>query len=148
LVFLLWVWWDSGKYESVARWFEGWAVKELRVVSGGVEWERSNYTRTGVPLTAAKSFEVDRSEVDSDRGWVSFAPEQVEVEERVRGFDFREAFVWKVVVPHGQSLIEVRTYSLALWVVVACYVEVWLGAVWWRQRRKMKRMMREMEVVA
>ena len=38
LVFLLWVWWDSGGRVSYAKWVRGNTVDDVRVTGGRVDW--------------------------------------------------------------------------------------------------------------
>ena len=154
LVFLLWVWWDSGKYESMARWIRGEVGDTVRVTGGLVEWQRETNTEPAVPMGAKTSlFDCYRS-VRAIEPWFDLLAEEPEAPaERRRQFDFREAVtLGKIDIVCGSvpGALEVVTRRVALWVVVAGYGVMWLGAVCWWQRRKTRVMRRltEMEVAS
>ena len=143
LVFLLWVWWDSGRYDSFVRWERTESMDTVMVGGGRVEWEHTEGLNVWIlagwdPWMWGRSSrpEGGRSKV------MSMGPG------RSRQFDFCAPYERKnsPIAPVSSDLEDVVTRRVALWVIVAGYVMAWLGAVWWWQRRKRKRVMRETEV--
>ena len=143
LVFLLWVWWDSGKWDTfVFRTRDGF-MEEVRVSRGQVEWERSAYTNPEIRQVFRDSFpgvfDSGRSKHRGDFGWADRGEMDLLSKQREGGFDLRKGVDWETgcVVKGGMAgPVEVQGFRLALWVVVLGYVMVWLGAVVWWQRRK------------
>ena len=129
LVFLLWVWWDSGKHSSDVVWRHGLTDDALAVVGGRVEWRKIVW----VPGMSRRvdGFSTHHSEM---REMDSFdeGPRGV----RKRQFDFPQGFM--VLAERGSPgamAAEMRRVQVALWVVVLGYVGTWLGAVWWQEAR-------------
>jgi hypothetical protein len=126
LVFLLWVWWDSGRYRNYAEWTRGKQDHVVWVVEGYVRWVAT----TRVDSTSVKnSFYYDRTEWKG--GW----------------FEVRQLFSWHSGSAPDIGIAGLVKVEVALWGVVAGYGVMWLGAVWWWQRRKLRVMKREGEMV-
>jgi len=143
LVFLLWVWWDSGKWDSFVFWTRDGIIEEVRVTRGQVEWERSVYgipeLRRIVRDNFPNVFDSGRSKDRGEFGWADRGEMDLVSKQRERGFNFRKGVDWETgcVVKGGMAgPVEVQGFRLALWVVVLGYVMAWLAAVWWWQRRK------------
>jgi hypothetical protein len=142
LVFLLWVWWDSGGYVSYARWVRGNAMDEVRVTGGWVGWERMRHLHasSGGPILKVNPFTVRRF------GRVEEVPLEQLCTAKMMGrqFDFSAAFAWDeslIADPISPGEIESLKFHVALWVIVAGYGAMWAAMVIWSQRRKKKWMM-------
>ena len=128
LVFLLWVWWDSGRYESSVYWSE----KKWEVFAG-VYGGKAHFC-----LSWALGGTVFMEVHDADR--VEWGMAKGDVNPRARRFDFVEGFALET-----DSSADYRSFDLqvGLWMIVASYVALWLGAVVVWERRKM-RVMRDL----
>ncbi|MEK7951666.1 hypothetical protein [Luteolibacter soli] len=140
LVFLLWVWWDSGRHYSEVTWYRGSEERDVRVYRGVVEW-RSVVQRLFIPGT--KQLFVDRHEmVEVDKNGLGFT--------RECGFDLPAGFRREEKPDDDLKMTyEAVEVSVALWLIAGCYAAMWLGAVFawrWRKRRVMRRLT-ETEVV-
>jgi hypothetical protein len=129
LVFLLWVWWDSGGYVSFAAYERGNELRQVEVGRGGVLW---TYAFDPKPTghAAVRPFRAERIELA-----------KMGVETKGRRLDFSEAFKRErrmVSLPAFGVKKEVHTVLLALWVIVLGYIAMWLGGVfawrWWKVR--------------
>ena len=134
LVFLLWVWWDSGRFSSQLIWHRTTSTHCVEIREGKVGWSRET---PGTLLAYAKPYRVIRFDHAT---WLA--------EPRERHFDFVRPFDWDEysvaevpdpVLESDESLkgnrIEFTEGSIALWVVVLGYVALWLGGVVWGQRK-------------
>ncbi|MEK7951665.1 hypothetical protein [Luteolibacter soli] len=137
LVFLLWVWWDSGGYESRLKWNRGWGFREVRVERGMMGYMRLIDPTAGPGVKGELS--ADRlpfPEDDGTGGWKG----------RARKFDFFPTAFEKTVMevePSAGVIVDWVDSRLALWAAVAGYGVVWLGMVFawqWRRRRVMRRL--------
>ncbi|MEK7951675.1 hypothetical protein [Luteolibacter soli] len=128
LVFLLWVWWDSGGWNSHVRWERPGKVRYVGVRMGGVQWGSSTLRENYPP--GPSDFPVVRGELPAEDG---SAP----AGKRGRRFDFPPLI--KTVVEErsrGGMVMDLVTGEIALWGIVGCHVMVWVGMVFWWQRRK------------
>lgn len=130
LMFLLWGWWDSGKYSSDVVWRRGLADRAVAVAAGRAEWR----TIVWVPGSSGRvdRFFVHHSEM---REMESF--EEGPKGRRGRRFDFPQAFMVDAErgAP-GARVAEMRRVQVAMWVVVLGYAAAWLGGMWWWERRQ------------
>ena len=135
LVFLLWVWWDSGGYFSAVsydRTPETWFVG---VSEGCVTWTHSlDLKPRGLTMDGLR---VDRHSLADEYG--------VTVRRHFAVAPAFEKEVETVGVPAWGLEMWFHKVRAGLWVVVLGYVMVWLGSVVWWERRK-ARVMREEEV--
>jgi len=144
LVFLLWVWWDSGKWASSVSWERSQRSDCVDVASGVVGWERNTYRDTGPAVSNGLGF--DRRSGSSIMDFPG--EEELDQEDEMRRFDLRKAYTWTKFCLWADSpdWLDIQRLRVALWVVVLVYVAMWLGAVWWWRRRKARVMRRETEV--
>ncbi|WP_341405324.1 hypothetical protein [Luteolibacter soli] len=141
LVFLLWVWWDSGGWDSsVVRTVRGNVFHVVKVRGGLVEWQRDEYLGTAPILTGKSYFDLHVYRTEVEEPPLSERAGQV----AGRRFDFPAAYEKERQTLRGERAVMTERIDLArvaLWVVVAGYGMVWLGAVsaWqWRKARVMR----------
>lgn len=138
LVFLLWVWWDSGRYMSAVSWDGSNGNQRLLVHRGEVEWRRIRDNSFG---SVGAGFAMKRDpEWEFDENGV--------LRELNRQFDLPKALMWAPdVYELGRLRREILDVSVALWVVVLGYGMMWLGAViaWERRQARERRCLTEME---
>ncbi|MEK7951670.1 hypothetical protein WKV53_14225 [Luteolibacter sp. Y139] len=135
LVFLLWVWWDSGGCISFVRWGPSGDEKGVEVMVGDVVWRRTKQSWSGSagrrPISVAR---IDLREDPLSRTGPA----------RARQFDLQPLFrVSTEVYGKEPRVVHERLVRAAFWGVVAGYVVVWLGLVFawrWRKRRVMGRL--------
>ena len=135
LVFLLWVWWDSGGCRSSALWTRADRWSAVLVNEGRLQWTESKVPASMQPyLSTAEPFSFERTERSVE---AMLAEEELGMKAEARGrqFDFAAAFERDAEV---RAIIagDLAEWRVALWVVVLGYVVVWMGAVMAWQRRR------------
>jgi hypothetical protein len=148
LVFLVWAWWDSGGYVSNARWVRGSSMDDVRVTGGWVGWKRMTHLPPSplAPILSVDPFTTGRNVRLEEVPLAQLCTAKT----MDRQFDVPAGFevVSRVLpAPSGQGGERTMILRVALWVVVAAYVMMWLGTVFWWQRRKARVAKRESEVV-
>jgi hypothetical protein len=137
LVFLLWVWWDSGGYASHASWQSGREIRQVEVDRGCVVWMTTVDLRSAVPVPV-EPFHAGRYELKEEDG---------------RHFDFAPPFKRKtddLKLSIAWMDMELHSSRLALWVVVAVYVAMWIAMAfaWQRRKARVVKCLTEVEVAS
>ena len=132
MVFLLWVRWDSGRYDSAVSWDGPNWNQRLWVHRGEVSWRRMRDNSFG---SVGAGFAMTRRPVwEFDENGV--------LRELDRQFDLPKALMWAPeVYVLGRLRREMLDVSVALWVVVLGYGMMWMGAViaWERRQARVRR---------
>jgi hypothetical protein len=130
LVFLVWAWWDSGERVSSVRWVQGDDWHIVCLSRGRLEWQRQKYIRTS-PMWG-----IVVDPFGMGRGLHGEVPRLME----------RLTPAFSTTKDESVMELDFEVRSMALWVPGACHVMIWLGAVFWWQRRKRKAANRLTEV--